>query len=67
MLPFFFFFCLFVIFVVADGFVLVNDVEDEFETSEEFLQEENQLEGVPVYKQLSQKFYELLTSIFKFS
>jgi len=48
---------------------MVNDIQDEFEIPEELVQEEdtNQLEDVPVYKQLNQKFRELLTGIFKFS
>jgi len=46
---------------------IVNDIKDEFETSEKLVQEEDQLEGVLVYKQLSQKFHELLTGIFRFS
>ncbi len=46
---------------------MVNDIEDEFEASEELTQDDDQLEGAPVYKQLSQKFHELLTGIFKFS
>jgi hypothetical protein len=45
---------------------MVNDIEDESETSEEFVQEDDQLEDIPVYQQLSQKFYKLLTGIFEF-
>ena len=44
---------------------MINDIEDELEISENLIQEEDQLEDVPVYKQLSQKFCELLTGIFK--
>ena len=46
-----------------------NDIQDEFETSGELMQDEdtNQLEDIPAYKQLNQKLHELLTGIFKFS
>ena len=48
---------------------MANDVPDEFETPEnELIQEDtNQLDDIPVYEQLNQKFHRLLTGIFKFS
>ena len=42
---------------------MANDIQDEFEISKDELTQEdtNQLEGVPIYKQLDQKFHVILT------
>ena len=47
---------------------MVNDTQDEFEAPEnDLLQEDtDQLDNIPVYEQLNQKFHKLLTGIFKF-
>jgi hypothetical protein len=48
---------------------MTGDIQDESEISEELVEEDetSQLEDIPAYKQLNQKFHELLIGIFKFS